>query len=118
MKWLLFILAIALFLLMMLALEIVAGVNVLQFVDFRGGGLMEILIFLFVAWCIAPMFICHYLAKEKGRDSGGFVVLAFFFGWIAVLVVACMQDSMRKTLSDQAELERLKALQRAQDEKQ
>ena len=77
---------------------------------------MEFLLFLFIAWCIAPMFVCHHLAKEKGRDAAGFVVLAFFIGWIAVIIVACMQDSISKTLSDQAELERLRTLQRAQDE--
>ena len=79
---------------------------------------MELLLFLFLVWCIAPMFLCHYIAQEKGRDTAGFVIAALFFGWIVVIICACLQDSMRKTLSDQAELERLKALQRAQDEQQ
>ena len=78
---------------------------------------MELVVFFLIIVWIVPIFVCHYMAKEKGRDPGGWVVLSIFLGWIAVLIIACSQDSMKKTLSDQAELERLRTLQRAQDEK-
>jgi hypothetical protein len=48
-----------------------------------GWGIAFIIWILIIAWTVA-------IARKKGRSTFGWGVLAFFFSWIALLVVALM----------------------------
>lgn len=41
-----------------------------------------------LAWCIAPVVVCHSMAKQKGRDPGLWALLGLICGWIGVAILA------------------------------
>jgi hypothetical protein len=41
-------------------------------------------------WCLFFGFICSYIAKEKGRDAGGWFFGGFLLGIFGVIVLACI----------------------------
>ena len=41
---------------------------------------------------IAAIVVCGVLADRKGRSVGGWIVGAIFLGWIAVLILALIQN--------------------------
>jgi len=49
--------------------------------------LMFVLIFYGVAFWIANIFLCDWLACEKNRSGRNWVVLSLFFGILATLVL-------------------------------
>lgn len=49
-------------------------------------GLLAVLIGLF--WSVLPAIICYSMAGRKGKSRGLWILLAIFFGWIAVLFLA------------------------------
>lgn len=51
-------------------------------------GLIMLAFFYVLVWGV-PMYLCHYIAEQKGRKPTGWVMLAFVIGWIAVLVIGC-----------------------------
>lgn len=60
---------------------------------------MEVLV-LFVFWA-AAMVAAVAMAGSRGRSQFGWFLLAFFFGWIAVLFLAIAGDSRQKREADE-----------------
>jgi biotin transporter BioY len=42
-----------------------------------------------IVWLLFA-FICGWIAKEKNRNVGGWVVLGLLFGIISLIIVACL----------------------------
>lgn len=43
-------------------------------------------------WGIIFAIACGYIANEKGRSAGAWVILGFLFGLITLLVIICLPD--------------------------
>lgn len=43
-------------------------------------------------WSILYAIGCCLIATEKGRSAGTWLILGFFFGFIALLIVICLPD--------------------------
>ena len=59
---------------------------------------MELLIFLFMFFSVwgTAMVCAGILASRKNREVGGWVILAFFFSFLAVLILACCETLPKK----------------------
>lgn len=50
------------------------------------------LILFVLLLCLAlPMYVAYKLAKKKNRTKAGWVIASFFFGWLAVLILAVQE---------------------------
>ena len=47
-----------------------------------------VILILMLGWCLVPVFVCHSMARRKGRDPALWAVLGFFCGWIGVAILA------------------------------
>ena len=47
-------------------------------------------------WSIIFAIACGYIANEKGRSSGAWAILGFFFGFFALIVIALLPDKTNK----------------------
>lgn len=47
---------------------------------------------ILLLWCLAGAAASGFIAGEKGRSVVGWVFFGLIFGWIAVLVVACLSN--------------------------
>jgi len=52
---------------------------------------MDVLDYISIASGIAAIVVCRLIAIKKGRSVGGWATLGFFFGWIAVIILACLK---------------------------
>lgn len=43
-------------------------------------------------WCILYAIGCCLIATEKGRSTVAWLLLGFFFGLIALLIIVCLPD--------------------------
>lgn len=71
----------------------------LTVIGFSGGGdgLAGVGLLILLGTNFAGIFVmARRLARRKGRAVGLATVMAFFFGWIAVLVYACMTSPYRE----------------------
>ncbi len=50
--------------------------------------------YMAISWIstIAAMIVSGILANKKSRSVVGWVIGAFFLGWIGVIIVACLSD--------------------------
>lgn len=68
--------------------------------------MMELFILVFI-FVIAPILICANLADNKARSVIPWVLVSLFFGWLAVLVLACLSDkTVNKSEADREELKK------------
>ena len=58
------------------------------------GGIFVLLIMLFViaAVGILPLILCPVMANNRGRSAVAWFFVAFFAGWIGVIILACLGD--------------------------
>ena len=43
-------------------------------------------------WGIIFGIACGYIANEKGRSAGAWLILGFLFGLIALIIIVCLPD--------------------------
>ena len=57
---------------------------------------MFTLLILFSIFVVAPLVISYKVSKEKNRNYKLWVLLTFFFGWIATVIVLVLEKRARK----------------------
>ena len=63
------------------------------FNGYGGEIVLGIVIFLLVlAICILPYILCPLMADKKGRSAVAWFFVAFFAGWIGVIIIACLSE--------------------------
>jgi len=62
----------------------------------------------FIFWCLLGAIVSALIAGSKGRSAGGWAVLGFFLGLIAILIVACLPNlnEIRRIETEAAEARR------------
>ena len=53
---------------------------------------MTPVVVVFLFWVVVPLIVGTVIGNSKGHTAAGFW-LAFFLGWIGVIIVACMKPS-------------------------
>ena len=68
-----------------LAMMLASGLNAGAII-----GVVLLCALLLFLW-IGPIFICSNLAANRGKSGCLWAFLGLMFGWIAVLIIACMK---------------------------
>lgn len=55
--------------------------------------------FLIISWLVA-MVLSVLIAKNNGRSMGWALFMSFIFGWIAVIVYACIGKPMSQRITE------------------
>ena len=63
-------------------------------------------IIVFLVWAISAMVAAGFLADRKNRQTGNWIFLAFFIGWLSVIILACAKTLPPKNSSEDSDTAR------------